>query len=94
MLETQDGPSGLQALMSATRVDLLVTALGLPGMNGRELAAAARERRPDLKVLFITGHTYDAAVGQGVPLEPGVALIGKPFALASFVTRVRAVIEG
>jgi len=93
VLEAQDGPSGLHALRSATRVDLLVADMGLPGMDGRELAAA-RERRPDLKVLFTSGHSDGAAVGRGVALEPGVALISKPFALASLVTKVRALVEG
>ena len=56
-IEAQDGASGLQVLQSGTRVDLLVTDVGLPGgMNGRQLADAARRERPDLKVLFITGY--------------------------------------
>ncbi len=93
VLEAQDGSSGLHALMSATRVDLLVTDVGLPGMNGRELAAAARERRPDLKVLFVTGYAYPAGLGQGAALPPGMELVTKPIALASLMTKVRAMID-
>src|SRR6266403_788913 len=50
-----DGPSGLRILRANSRVDLLVTDVGLPGMNGRQLVDQARKSRPDLKVLFITG---------------------------------------
>ena len=93
VLEAPDGPSGLQALISATRLDLLVTDVGLPAMNGRQLADAARERRPDLKVLFITGYAYPAGLGQGAALPPGMGLITKPFALASLMTKVQAMID-
>ena len=93
VLEAQDGPSGLQALMSATQLDLLVTDVGLPGMDGRQLADAARERRPALKVLFITGYAYSAGLGQGAALPPGMGLVTKPFTLASLMTKVRAMID-
>jgi len=93
VLEAPDGPSGLQALISATRLDLLVTDVGLPAMNGRQLADAARERRPDLKVLFITGYAYPAGLGQGAALPPGMGLITKPFALASLMTKVQTMID-
>ncbi|HYI28168.1 MAG TPA: PAS domain-containing protein, partial [Bradyrhizobium sp.] len=55
-LQAVDGPSGLKILRSGARIDLLVTDVGLPGMNGRQLADQARETRPGLKVLFITGY--------------------------------------
>ena len=93
VLEAHDGISGLNALHSASRVDLLVTDVGLPGMNGREVAEAARTWQPDLKVLFITGYAHNAAAGRGAALEPGMALISKPFALAALATKVRAMIE-
>ncbi len=53
-VEAVDGPSGLQILRSDARVDLLITDVGLPGMNGRQVADQARESRPGLKILFIT----------------------------------------
>ena len=93
VLEAQDGPSGLQALTSATHLDLLVTDVGLPAMNGRELADAARERRPDLKILFITGYAYPTGLGQGAALPSGMGLLTKPFTLTSLMTKVRAMIE-
>ena len=65
-IEAPDGPSGLRMLQSDARIDLLITDVGLPGgMNGRQLADAARATRPDLKVLFITGYAENAVVGNG-----------------------------
>src|SRR5471032_473670 len=62
-LEAVDGPSGLRILRANARIDLLVTDVGLPGMNGRQLADQARETRPDLKVLFITGYAERRDLG-------------------------------
>ena len=77
-IEAADGPSGLQILESNTRVDLLFTDIGLPGgLDGRQ-AAEARQVRPDLKVLFITGYAENAAMRDG-RLGPGMSLITKPF---------------
>ena len=70
-----------------------MTDVGLPGgMNGRQLADAAREVRPDLGVLFITGYAANAAIGNGV-LEPGMRMLTKPFALDALAAKVRAMIE-
>ena len=88
-----DGPSGLRAFESAPRVDLLVTDVGLPGgMNGRQVADAARVIRPALKILFITGYAENAAVGNGL-LERGMAVITKPFEVAALVNKVRDIVE-
>jgi signal transduction histidine kinase/PAS domain-containing protein len=93
-LEAEDGPSGLDILQSDARIDLLVTDVGLPGgMNGRQIADAARVARPDLKVLFVTGFAEHAAVGDG-HLEPGMAVITKPFAMADLAGRISTMIEG
>src|SRR5258705_1775014 len=63
-IEASDGSSALQVLRSDTRIDLLVTDVGLPGgMNGRQLADFGRTARPNLKVLFITGYAEKAAIG-------------------------------
>ena len=91
-LEAADGPSGLEVLLSRRRLDLLVTDIGLPGLNGRQLADAARERRPDLKVLFMTGYAETAAIANGFS-EPGMALITKPFAMEALAVRIRDMIE-
>ena len=74
------------------RVDLLVTDVGLPGLNGRQLADQARERRPGLKVLFMTGYAENAAVANGF-LEPGMQMITKPFAIDTLTARIRDMIE-
>ena len=92
-LEAVDGPSALRMLDSASRVDLLVTDIGLPGLNGRQVADAARIRRPDLKVLFMTGYAENAALANGF-LEPGMQMITKPFAIEAFAARVRDIIAG
>jgi len=87
-LAAGDGPSGLAALQAAPRIDLLVTDIGLPGgMNGRQFAAEARAMHPGLRVLFITGYA-GAAATLGF-LEPGMALLAKPFTVEAFGTRVR-----
>lgn len=91
-IEAVDGPSGLKLLHSTLRVDLLITDIGLPGLNGRQLAEAARERRPGLNVLFMTGYAENATIANGF-LEPGMEMITKPFAIDALATRIRAMIE-
>src|SRR5665647_2171521 len=73
-LEAVDGPSGLKILRSNARIDLLVTDVGLPGMNGRQVADQARETRPDLKILFITGYAESVAISDGF-LQPGMETV-------------------
>ncbi len=91
-LEAVDGPSSLQILRSAARIDLLVTDVGLPGMNGRQIADAAREQRPDLKVLFMTGYAENAAMANGF-LAPGMEMVTKPFAVDALAARIREMIR-
>ncbi|MET0743577.1 MAG: PAS domain S-box protein [Microvirga sp.] len=91
-LEAGDGPSGLKILESPLRVDLLVTDVGLPGLNGRQLADYARSFRPQLKILFITGYAENAAITSGF-LEPGMEMMTKPFAVETLATRLRTMIE-
>jgi PAS domain S-box-containing protein len=83
-----DGAAGIKVLQSGARIELLITDVGLPnGMNGRQVADAARLLRPSLKVLFITGYAENAAVGNG-HLEPGMELLTKPFTMQALVTKV------
>jgi PAS domain S-box-containing protein len=91
-LEAIDGPSGLKILRSGQRIDLLVTDVGLPGMNGRQVADQAREGRPDLKILFITGYAESVAMADGF-LQPGMEMITKPFDLDHLAQRIRAMIS-
>jgi signal transduction histidine kinase len=92
VLEAGDSRSGLKILETGTRIDLLITDVGLPeGMNGRQLADAARQQRPDLKVLFITGYAEGAAVGNGL-VEQGMQVMTKPFALDALAARIQGII--
>jgi PAS domain S-box-containing protein len=89
-----DGVTALAALEKLSSIDLLFTDVGLPnGMNGRQLAEKARQRRPGLKVLFTTGYARNAIVHQG-RLDPGVELIVKPFTHSSLAAKVRRVLDG
>jgi PAS domain S-box-containing protein len=92
-LEAADGPSGLRILRQDKRIDLLITDVGLPGMNGRQLADQARETRPELKILFITGYAESVAIADGF-LQPGMEMITKPFELDVLSRRIRAMISG
>jgi CheY-like chemotaxis protein len=68
-------------LKSGAQIELLITDVGRPnGMNGRQVADAARVLRPGLKILFITGYAENAAVGNG-HLDPGMELLTKPFSM-------------
>jgi signal transduction histidine kinase len=91
-LEAADGPSGLRLLQSRRRIDLLITDVGLPGLNGRQLADQARERRPGLRVLFVTGYAENATLAHGF-LEPGMAMLTKPFAVEALMRKIREVME-
>jgi PAS domain S-box-containing protein len=93
VVEAPDGPAGLKVLESNARIDLLITDVGLPGgMNGRQVADAARVGRPDLKVLFITGYAENAVVGNG-RLEKGMFVLTKPFQMEALAARIRDIIE-
>ena len=92
-LEAIDGPSGLRILRTKQRIDLLVTDVGLPGINGRQLADQARETRPGLKILFITGYAESVAIADGF-LEEGMEMITKPFELDNLSRRIRAMVSG
>ena len=92
VLQAVDGPSGLKVLSSEAEIDLLVSDVGLPHIDGRQMAEQARRERPDLPVLFITGYAENAALSGF--LEPGMELIAKPFSLEVLASRVRAVLDG
>jgi len=92
-IQAGDSAAGLKVLQSDVTIDLLVTDVGLPGgMNGRQMADAARTSRPDLKVLFITGYAENAVVGNG-RLEPGMAVLTKPFPIEAMAARIRSMAE-
>jgi CheY-like chemotaxis protein len=94
VLEAGNSQSGLQIVEAGARIDLLLTDVGLPGgMNGRQLADAARERRPGLKVLFLTGYAESVAASNG-GMEQGMEIMSKPFALDQLVAKIKGIISG
>jgi PAS domain S-box-containing protein len=93
VLEAASGPAALSVMEEVPQIDLLVTDVGLPGMNGRQLAEHARQQRPALKVLFITGYAEKAALRSDFVGE-GMDLITKPFAVDHLAAKIREMIEG
>jgi PAS domain S-box-containing protein len=93
VIEASDGPAGLRLLDSNAEVDLLVTDVGLPGgMNGRQVADAARVKRAGLKILFITGYAENAVVGSG-RLDKGMFVLSKPFQMDVLASRVEDILR-
>ncbi len=91
VLEAKDGPDGLRVLQSNISVDLLLTDVGLPGMNGRQLADAGLELRPGLRVLLVTGYA-SKALGEA-QLAAGIEVMAKPFAIDGLTSRVAAMLR-
>ena len=89
--EADDANSAEPVLNSARRIDLMISDVGLPGMNGRQLAEVGRHYRPGLKVLFITGYAENATIRGGF-LDPGMEMITKPFAFEVLTAKVREMI--
>jgi PAS domain S-box-containing protein len=92
VLQAGDARSALEVLDGEGHIDLLLSDVILPGPNGRELANAALVKRPDLKVLFMTGYSRNAIVHQG-RLDEGVQLIQKPLTQASLAAKIRDVLD-
>jgi len=87
-IEAAEGPAALRILESDAVIDLLISDVGLPGgLNGRQLADAARVTRPDLKILFITGYAENAIISSG-HLAPGMRILTKPFVVETLANRI------
>jgi CheY-like chemotaxis protein len=91
-VEASDADGAVPILDSTQRIDLLISDVGLPGMNGRQLAEIGRQYRPELKVLFITGYAEHAAVRGGF-LDSGMQMITKPFTFDLLTAKVREMIK-
>lgn len=91
-VEAVDANTAVPIIESEQRIDLMISDVGLPGMNGRQLAEIGRQIRPELKVLFITGYAEHAAVRGGF-LDPGMQLITKPFTFDLLTAKVREMIR-
>jgi len=91
-MEAIDGQAAISILESDARINLLVTDVGLPGISGRQLADIALERRPDLRILFITGYAANAAERASF-LAPGMRMISKPFPMDDLARMLREILE-
>jgi len=94
VIEASSPGEGLQQAESHEgAIDLLVTDVVMPGMNGRDLASGVVARHPEAKVLFMSGYTSDVIAPHGV-LDGNVHFLQKPFSVASLVTKARDALEG
>ncbi|GLX12358.1 hypothetical protein Pstr01_05970 [Pseudomonas straminea] len=91
LIQASDAQSALGLLEQHAPLDLLLTDVGLPGMNGRQLADAARQRQPGLKVLFATGYAEGAELRDGY-LGDGMDMIAKPFSFDSLAAKLKAML--
>jgi PAS domain S-box-containing protein len=86
------GEEALAMFPKLDRVDLLFTDIMMGGINGRQLADALRMKEPTLKVVYTTGYTRNAVVHNGV-VDPGVALLSKPFSVSELAHKIRSVLD-
>jgi PAS domain S-box-containing protein len=86
-IETADADTALPVIDGDGAIDLLVSDVGLPGLNGCQIADHARAKRPGLKVLFVTGYAEDEAI-RGGTLAPGTAVITKPFEIDALAAKI------
>ncbi len=92
VLQAADAATGLAMLAAHPEIALLFTDVGLPGMNGRALADAARRQRPGIRVLYTTGYARNAIVHHGI-LDAGVNLLPKPYTVETLARKLRTVLD-
>jgi CheY-like chemotaxis protein len=92
LIEAATAELALPILASNVRLDLMITDVGLPGLNGRQLAEIGRHYRPALKVLFVTGYA-EHATKRGDFLGPGMKMVTKPFSMEAVAITIREMIE-
>ncbi len=93
ILEAEDGAAALQIVEGHKgAIDLLLTDVVMPGMNGRELAVAITADRPEIRVLYMSGYTENA-IGHNGTLDAGINLLQKPFSLPALKDKVREVLD-
>ncbi len=93
VLSSASPADAIHAARAAGKIDLLVTDVIMPGMNGREMAAVLASERPRMRVLYMSGYT-DAAIAQQGILPPGTAFLSKPFTPDLLARKVREVLDG
>ncbi len=92
VLEAGDAETALLALEEHPGIELLLTDVGLPGVNGGELAKRAQAKRPELAVLFASGYPREIVRQRG-QLQPGIKLLAKPYTRMQLAQRVRALLD-
>ncbi len=93
VLAAADGPEALRvAALHQGTIHILVTDVVMPGMSGREVGRRLTAERPDMRVLYLSGHADDSIVSHGV-LEPGLAFLQKPFTPENLARRVRELLD-
>jgi signal transduction histidine kinase/CheY-like chemotaxis protein len=92
VVEARDAEAALNVFASNTEIQLMLTDVVMPGMNGRTLADVVKRSHPEVKTLFMTGYSRNAIVHQG-RLDPGVSLIQKPFSQTSLAVRIRSLLD-
>ena len=92
-IEAEHAEGAIGVLASDAVIDLMISDVGLPGMNGRQLADIARQHRPSLPILFVTGYAENAAIRAGF-LGTGMAMIAKPFAVEALAAKIAEMIGG
>jgi PAS domain S-box-containing protein len=88
-LEAADGTMALRILETSQHIDLLITDIGMPGLNGRQVADAARVMRPGLPILFMTGYAESASSADF--LGEGMEMVTKPISMDVLTSRIRAI---
>jgi DNA-binding NtrC family response regulator len=95
--EVLSAPNGGEAFLIAERregrIDLLLTDVVMPGINGRELAERLAKLHPEMKVLFTSGYTDDVMVRHGV-IDGNLHFIGKPYSTRTLATKLREILDG
>jgi CheY-like chemotaxis protein len=91
VIEADSATVALERLEQHPEIAVLLTDVVMPVTNGRRLVDAALSRRPDLRVLYMTGYTRNAIVHNGV-LDAGARLIVKPFTVADLDRELRAIL--
>jgi len=92
VLEARAGREALDIAARGGRLHLLLTDVMMQGLDGRAVASALRRDRPDLRVLYVSGHAEEVIVKRGV-LEPGIEFLAKPFTPSGLLARVRQVLD-
>ncbi|SDT10310.1 PAS domain S-box-containing protein [Halopseudomonas xinjiangensis] len=92
VVQATDGPAGLRAVRSKQPFELMISDIGMPGMNGQQLADQALQLYPALKVLMITGYAENATLADGF-LKPGMGLMTKPFSVSALRRRVADMLQ-